>query len=49
MRNVAEALMIGAIYLAPIFIPAILIAFIAEDVVPYFKKRRARKNRDRMV
>lgn len=40
-----EALMIAGIYLLPLFIPMIVIAFIFEDVIPYFKRRKARKNR----
>lgn len=40
-----EALMIAAIYLVPIFVPMIAIAFIFEDVVPYFRRQKARKNR----
>ena len=39
--------MIAAIYLVPIFVPMVVIAFIFEDVVPYFRKRKARKNRER--
>lgn len=40
-----EALMIAAIYLLPLFVPMIAIAFIFEDVIPYFKRRKARKSR----
>ena len=39
--------MIAAIYLIPLFVPMVVIAFIFEDVVPYFRKRKARKNRER--
>lgn len=41
----AEALMIAAIYLLPLFIPMIVIAFIFEDVVPYFRRKKARRAR----
>ena len=43
----AEAFMIAAIYLVPIFVPMVVIAFIFEDVVPYFRRKKARKNRER--
>lgn len=41
----AEALMIGAIYLLPLFIPMIVIAFLFESVIPYFRRKKARKAR----
>ena len=41
----AEALMIAAIYLLPIFIPAIILAFIFENLIPYIRKKRARRKR----
>ena len=41
----AEALMIAAIYLLPLFIPMIVIAFIFEDVVPYIRRKKARRAR----
>jgi hypothetical protein len=41
----AEALMIAAIYLLPLFVPMIIIAFLAEDVIPYFRRKRAQKAR----
>lgn len=43
----AEALMIAAIYLLPIFVPIVVIAFLLEDVVPYFRRRKARRNREK--
>jgi hypothetical protein len=41
----AEALMIAAIYLLPLFIPMIVIAFVFEDVIPYFRRKKARRAR----
>lgn len=37
--------MIAGIYLLPLFIPMIVIAFLFEDVIPYFKRKKARRNR----
>ena len=47
----AEAIMIAAIYLVPIFVPMVVIAFLFEDVLPWIRRRRARRRRehDRMV
>lgn len=41
----AEALMIAAIYLLPIFVPMIAIAFLFEDVIPYIRRKKAQKAR----
>lgn len=41
----AEAIMIAAIYLVPIFVPMIVIAFLFENVKPYFRRKRARRAR----
>ena len=46
MKTMAEALMIAAIYLLPLFIPMIVIAFLFENVIPYFRRKRARRRRD---
>lgn len=43
----SEALMIAAIYLLPIFVPMVVIAFLFEDVVPYIRRRKARRDRAR--
>ena len=40
-----EALMICAIYLLPLFIPMIVIAFLFEDVIPWIRRERAKKAR----
>ena len=40
-----EALMICSIYLLPLFIPMIVLAFLFEDVIPYFKRKKARRAR----
>lgn len=41
----AEAIMIAAIYLVPIFVPMIVIAFLFENVIPYVRRKKAQKAR----